>query len=149
MNEKTILALASILLIFGVGGYIMHQANNAQPEDGTAVELPQEEMPNPPSRPEDQLKDVDDELGLMNIIREFSMGVKKIVEDEGTGINVLDLVTETEGLLNETITGVELTDEQSLMVENFTDNLDFVKDMAESGASPAEIADALRPKKSS
>lgn len=89
----------------------------------------------------------EDELGLSDLTRAFFSGLKQIVDDEGTGTNVINLVEVTEVQLNKTIQDRELTEDQQTMVDNLSLLISKAKDLAQSGMSPDQILEEIWPNK--
>ena len=85
-----------------------------------------------------------DELGLMNLTRGLMTELSIIVEESGTVIDVIDLVTAIEIQLNDTIEDVELSEDQISAVNVLFDTLDKMEELAKKGSSPAQIAEEIR-----
>ena len=134
--SRNSLSLSVVIVIALVGGLILYEVSDPE------LDLNTDDSVN-----KDRTEISTDNLGLMNISRTLLTGLKQIVVDEGTGLDVIDLVDRTEVQLNETIKDVDLSGDQLLLVENLYGTLDKMKDLAESGASPAQISETLRPNK--
>lgn len=162
MSSRTPLIYLAIVLIAVIGGLFVYEnflteVDTGEPE--TDETTPLEEEPSsseftPPiggAKPENITENMpmrpsgfNDTLGISSIFRDLLMGISTIVEDEGTSEDVLDLVTELEEKLSESIEGQELDEDQTAFVENLTEMLEEVREMAEEGTSPADILEKVR-----
>ncbi len=124
----------------------MYQASNRESESVMA-DAPVDKNPVSSEGDTDRPEVLDDDLGLFGLSRSLLTELMQIIEDEGTGIDVIDLVDRTEIQLNETIKDIDLSDDQLALVESHYETLDKMRELAESGASPAQIAEEIRPNK--
>jgi hypothetical protein len=146
MSRKIILSLSVVVVVALVGCLIMYQASNRESE-GIIPDSPVDKNPVSSEETIDRPEVSDDDLGLMSLSRSLLTELMQIIEDEGTGIDVIDLADMTELQLNETIKDVDLSDDQLALVESHYETLDKMRELAESGASPAQIAEEIRPNK--
>lgn len=122
-------------------------------EDTSETEPPlppteEEGRPDLEDRPDVEMEDkppMDDELGVFNLTRTFITGLETIIDEEGTTVNVLDLVGNIEVQLTEITQGIDLTDEQTSMVQSLSDTLNTARDLAQDGESPSVILSQIQP----
>ena len=144
INKKSLLSFSVVIVLALVGGLIIYNVSNQEPSVVQTNILDK----NPISSEKiGRTEILEDDLGLMNISRVLLSDLKQIVAKEGTGLDVIDLVGRTEIVLNETIKDVDLSDDQLPLVENLYGTLDNMKELAENGACPAQIAETIRPSK--
>ena len=147
MSQKTLLSLAVVTFLAIAGGLILNQVYNSELLEHSKTSTPTNSETEPNEDTNDRTADFDDELGLMDLSRGLLTDLMQIINDEGTGLDVIDLADQTEVQLNETIKDVDLNEDQMTMVENLTGTLDKIRELAQSGSSPAQIAEEIRPNK--
>lgn len=165
MNSRTPLIYLTVVIAALIGGFFIYDGFLKEPDAGepnTDDTTPsgEEQSPSeftPPTEeewPKNMTGDIpmrpdgfNDTLGISSVFRDLLTGISTIAEEKGTSEDVLVLVTELEEKLNDTIEGQELDEEQTAFVENLTNMLTEVREMAEEGASPAAILDKVRPQR--
>lgn len=176
MTSRTPLIYLAVVIVAVIGGFFVYEGFLKEQDTGetqTEVTTPSEEEPGsseftppPGARQENFTGDMpmmpdgfnetlgafmpglfNDTLGVSGIFRDLLMGLSTIADEEGTSEDALGLVTEMEGRLSEAVEGQELDEEQTALVDSLTEMMDEVRELAEEGASPADILETVMPQR--
>lgn len=133
MNRQFLTIL--IIILLGTGVYYYSTLDSAEQQE----DIPTKRDNNRTAR--------EDELGIYELSMSFLTNMRTIVDEEGSVVEVLELVNETQVQLDDTIAGLNLIEPQLQMVHSLQDTLNEAKELAETGESPANILDEIRPNK--
>ena len=145
LNNRNIVVVLALLVAVSVGANLLLN-NNGESTDSLTKDLgvsPGEI----PERGSGIQAGLNDTLGLKDIIIRLMTGLSEISENEGTAVDIIDLVDMLETDLNTSVAGIELDEAQGSMVEQIKAQLDMVRELAENGSSMEYILEQIRPQR--
>ncbi len=147
MNNRDIVVVLALLVAVSTGAYfLLYSAGESRDSLTKDSGVPPDEIPD---RGPGMQAGLNDTLGLKDIIIRLMTGLSEISENEGTSVDIIDLVELLKIELNTTIAGNELDEDQGSTVEQIKAQLDMVRELAENGSSVEYILDQIRPQRRS
>ena len=133
LKNRNIVVVLSLLVAVSAGAYLLLNNNGESPDSlSRDLGVSPGEIPERGSGIQASLNDT---LGLKDIIIRLMTGLSEISENEGTAVDIIDLVDVLETDLNTSVAGIELDEIQENMVEQIKAQLDMVRELAENGSS--------------
>ena len=145
MNNRDIIVVLALLVAVSAGAYfLLYSAGESGDSLTKDSGVPPDEIPD---RGPGMQAGLNDTLGLKDIIIRLMTDLSEISENEGTAVDIIDLVEELETDLNTAVAGIELDEDQVGMVEQIKAQLDLVRELAENGSSGEQILEQIRPQR--
>jgi hypothetical protein len=140
MKAKKVYLILSIFLAVYAGVFIVSMIKNNQvvtPYSGNGA-----------YKKPSFSKEAEGSLGIMNFSKSIYIGLKYIVENNGTSEDVLELIKFVETDLNQTLVDQNLDEVQEKMVQEVRSFIESVETLAINGFEPKEIFKEINSKKS-
>jgi hypothetical protein len=143
LNSRNIAVVLALLIAVSAGIYFLIFSSGDN-EHTTLKDIGEGEIPGRGTGVQSGFYDT---LSLKDFIIRLMTGLSEISENEGTAEDIINLVNELKVELNSSISGVDLVEDQVVIVEQIRKQLDLVRELAENGESVENILNKIKPQR--